>query len=210
MSNLKVYINPYKEKFRGHHFRLQPLARERVKMRACLGGSDCWRHWLSLDHVAILVQLLLFLLLFLVLVCLQEGLPRHLVDAQHGLGGVLQHQILTVIPRHDQVDHVPHNAEHIVASEPDLFRKAVDGISLNTKDAVRPRIACLLSRHVADLHGFAAGKNGLCSPAAQLEGVVLQLGGQAGSSLRLQVQPPVVGRLWIELVQSLHRDQVLL
>mmetsp|Transcript_123133 Transcript_123133/g.348930 ORF Transcript_123133/g.348930 Transcript_123133/m.348930 type:complete len:275 (+) Transcript_123133:346-1170(+) len=159
--------------------------------------------------VAVLValHLLLLLAIALALVLVAEGVPGHLVDPHHRLRGVLQQEVLAVVPAHDEVDDAAEDPEHVVAGEAELLGEPVREVCLDAEDRVVPRVARRHPRNVADLHDVAAGEEGLRRPPPELEGVVLQLRREAGRALRLQVRPPRLVDLRVELVQRLHRAQ---
>ena len=79
--------------------------------------------------------------------------------------------------------------------------------SSRRKDLLRlKKIQNLTQQNSPKLKNVCSREHGLNGPLGQLAGVVLQLIGQDGASLRVQLLPPVdvSGKLRVPLVQGLH------
>ena len=127
---------------------------------------------------------------FIIVVTL-ERVVRHLVEADNGLVGILDQEILAVLLLHAQVDDAAEDAPCIVHVQVDLRGKVRRPELLSAQDDVARRISNLHTRNVAELEPIRVGQNGLNRPFGQLAGVVLEFVGKHGTSLGIQFLTPI-------------------
>ncbi len=152
-------------------------------------------------HVAGIVLILLLVVTLAVLVALGplavllvvrgKRIIRNVVEPHHGLVGVLHEQVLSVGQLHAHVDEHPQHAPPIFHGQVDLHGELGRLELLRAEDDVARGVADVLARDVAELDVVGAGEDRLDRPLGQLVGVVLQLVGQDGAALLVELLPPL-------------------
>ena len=108
------------------------------------------------------------------------------------------------------MDHQPDNTPGIVHTQVDLLAKLDRLELLGAKDDVPRTVLHVVPGNVAKLEVVSPGQDALDGPLGQLARVVLQLVGQHGATLGVQLLPPVdaAAAPGIPLVQSFQVDEL--
>ena len=92
---------------------------------------------------------------------------------------------------HDEVEDAPHDPPGVVHVEVDLLSELHRVELLCAEDDVPGAVLDVVPGHVPELQVVRAGQDALDRPLGELAGVVLQLVGQHGPSLGVQLLSPV-------------------
>mmetsp|Transcript_11894 Transcript_11894/g.27886 ORF Transcript_11894/g.27886 Transcript_11894/m.27886 type:complete len:257 (+) Transcript_11894:215-985(+) len=151
----------------------------------------------------LLIVAFLFVLLLLLVVFL-EGVGRDGVDAHDGLVRVPHQNVLAVLEREELVREHLDDPPNVGQLQRDVGREVGRLVELRRQDHVVVLVGPLGPAHEADLDLVRPRHHRLRDPLGQLARVVLELGGQHGAALDVDLLPPLdpAREVGVELVEG--------
>ena len=151
------------------------------------------------------VALLLFFVI-IILVFTLKSFRRDAVDAHDGLIGITHYDILALGTLLEEANEHTDQPPHATLGKSDLRGEIARTVELRGKDDVLVGVLGSTAADEANLHLRGTREDGLGGPLGELEGVVLELAGEDGTALTVDLVAPVDAEMDLGGVEFIERE----